>query len=129
MFGSDIGELFSENSNFFEDTEFVNSDSSDHKEFSTSVSSQPVVDLNRWDPDSTKIFITAYLSLVKNQQKIRKFRSKGKIWQCITNQVNSRGYDFTARQTRNRYGTLIRAYKKYMEKKRCGVRSFFLFES
>lgn len=126
---SELGELFSENSNFFEDTEYVNVDPSDPQDNSILVSSHPIVDLNRWDPDSTKVFISAYLSLVKNPSKMRKFKSKGKMWQHITNQINSRGYDFTTRQTQNRYGTLIRAYRKYLEKKRGGIRSFFLFEA
>ena len=129
LFGSDFNELLTENKSYYEDTEYVSLDHADVKSESITLPRLPVLDVNRWDPNSTKIFITAYLKLTKNSAKMRSFKTKSKFWQHVASLINAHGYEFTGKQTRNRFGTLIRAYRKYIEKCNSGIRSFFMFES
>ncbi|KAF2899660.1 hypothetical protein ILUMI_06520 [Ignelater luminosus] len=64
-----------------------------------------------WTDEGTKLLLTLYKQ-VEPLLGSKQIRSKKRMWENISAEMNNAGFSYTAEQVENRFKTLIRAYRK-----------------
>lgn len=64
-----------------------------------------------WTDEGTKLLLTLYKQ-VEPLLGSRHIRSKRRMWENMSVEMNNAGFSYTGEQVENRFKTLIRAYRK-----------------
>ena len=69
-----------------------------------------------WTEAATQLLLAIYMEV--SESRSIKFKTKRKMWESITVQINSHSYSFKREQVENRYKTLVRGYKRFIDNKK-----------
>ena len=73
-------------------------------------------DLYKWDHRATEILFNIYDEVNSNEILMNQFKTKMNMWNHITERLNECGFIFSSLQVQNRIKTIIRAYKRHLQK-------------
>lgn len=73
-------------------------------------------DLYKWDHRTTELLFSVYDEVNGNEILMNQFKTKMNMWNHITERLNEYGFIFSSLQVQNRIKTIIRAYKRHLQK-------------